>query len=383
MFGRQSGKSENKKEVFENRIIFRDWGRGNWFKEGVDPALSALMSIVEAYGEFGFDTEKIKADSLRDFCDAWIAHLTQGGPSPLTMGPKKTVEKEEIKDWRGLCRWLSSQRRDEKDYVEKSFASFRGLLWDFIRELGAVVNDDRSSDQDMRKQLNGLESSVQSATLNELRTQVLATVRSIHDSIEKREQKRTEQTKELGQKLKKMKAELADARSQMVTDPLTQVYNRRSFDDQIQKFADFSQLSGNGASLLILDIDDFKEVNDQWGHQAGDAALKFVADCCVRGFPRQSDYIARYGGDEFVIIIDEARPEVCRHLGRRLLDSIAEHPFAWNGTSIPLAASAGIACLLTGEPSRQWFERADAALRLAKREGKNHLIVDTGEGSKG
>ena len=156
-----------------------------------------------------------------------------------------------------------------------------------------------------------------------------------------------------------------------VTDTLTGVWNRRQGTDLIA--ADLSaRRPGQALSLLMLDIDHFKSINDTYGHQAGDNVLIEVASR-VRRSLRGNDVVARWGGEEFVVMLrDCALPDALR-LAEEIRSTIAEVPF---GTLGSLTVSIGAAEIRANENLASWLGRADQALYRAKRAGRNEVVAD-------
>ena len=165
----------------------------------------------------------------------------------------------------------------------------------------------------------------------------------------------------------------AELRNLAVTDTLTGVWNRRHGTELLT--ADLSaRRPGQALSLLMLDIDHFKTINDTFGHQAGDHVLIEIASRLRRSL-RGSDMVARWGGEEFVVLLrDCALPDALR-LAEEIRAAIAELPF---GTMGSLTVSVGVAEAHAGEDLTTWLERADQALYRAKRAGRNEVIADSG-----
>jgi two-component system, cell cycle response regulator len=119
--------------------------------------------------------------------------------------------------------------------------------------------------------------------------------------------------------------------------------------------------------------DFFKKVNDTWGHRAGDAVLKAVAHACVRVFKRKGDFVARYGGEELVVLMREVTHVEARALAERVRESIAALRVPWEGTQLQVTASCGVASWDRGESASQWVSRTDAELYRAKGGGRNRV----------
>ena len=165
----------------------------------------------------------------------------------------------------------------------------------------------------------------------------------------------------------------AELRNLAVTDTLTGVWNRRHGTELLA--ADLSaRRPGQALSLLMLDIDHFKTINDTFGHQAGDHVLIEIASRLRRSL-RGSDMVARWGGEEFVVLLrDCALPDALR-LAEDIRAAIAELPFGAMGS---LTVSVGVAEARASEDLTTWLERADQALYRAKRSGRNEVAADSG-----
>ncbi|MBZ0252342.1 MAG: GGDEF domain-containing protein, partial [Candidatus Methylomirabilis sp.] len=119
----------------------------------------------------------------------------------------------------------------------------------------------------------------------------------------------------------------------------------------------------------------FKGVNDLYGHLAGDAVLAAVADCCVRVFPSKEELVARFGGDEFAVVVPAGDPKEVLRLGERLLAAVRALRVVHDGLEIPVSVSVGAAVLAPGESADDWTRRADRALYQAKAAGRDRLAL--------
>jgi diguanylate cyclase (GGDEF)-like protein len=163
-------------------------------------------------------------------------------------------------------------------------------------------------------------------------------------------------------------------------DPLTGLYNRRHLDDRLAAELAAAQRHGRPVSLLMIDIDHFKEVNDDHGHLAGDEALKMVA-FVLRGAVRKEDVLARYGGEEFVVVARETVLEGAHALAERIRRAVERSHCAWQGrelgvtVSIGVTVSVGLTEFVQGRSERELLEAADRALYLAKQQGRNRVVA--------
>ena len=163
-------------------------------------------------------------------------------------------------------------------------------------------------------------------------------------------------------------------------DPLTGLYNRRYMDERLGSELAASNRHGRPLSLLMIDIDHFKRVNDEHGHVAGDEALKMVA-FVLRGAVRKEDVISRYGGEEFVVIARETPLDGARALAERIRRAIEKSRFAWQGkelgvtVSVGVTASVALAEFVPGRTERDLLAAADRALYAAKQAGRNRVVA--------
>ena len=144
-------------------------------------------------------------------------------------------------------------------------------------------------------------------------------------------------------------------------DPLVPLANRRGFEKQLAALIDRLERYGDAGALLFIDVDGLKVVNDSFGHDAGDAALIHVAELLVGGV-RQSDTVARFGGDEFAVLLERVDLDQATETAARLTDRIAGTSFTHEGLAIPLSAAIGIAEIRAGDTPEAVLARADRAM---------------------
>lgn len=155
-------------------------------------------------------------------------------------------------------------------------------------------------------------------------------------------------------------------------DALTGIYNRTTLDDHVQRQINLAHRYHQFLSLLVLDIDHFKKINDEHGHTAGDCVIKGVArvlEDCIRN----TDILFRFGGEEFVILAPNTRLSGAVLLAQRIRATIESATNFCQEAEIRTTVSLGIAQLETGESGEELFKRADKALYLAKKSGRNRV----------
>ena len=160
-----------------------------------------------------------------------------------------------------------------------------------------------------------------------------------------------------------------------LTDPLTQLPNRRHGLDFLASEWAFAQSNALPMACLLLDIDHFKRINDTYGHAAGDAVLRQLAELLKRA-SRAEDLVFRYGGEEFAAVLPNATARAAVQIAERIRSVVEKYSFLWEGQTIPVTLSIGVASLHGDEmDSQALIQASDAALFEAKRNGRNRVAV--------
>lgn len=170
-------------------------------------------------------------------------------------------------------------------------------------------------------------------------------------------------------------------RASSLIDSLTQIPNRRKFDEQLAIEWSAAGRKSIPLSLLMIDIDHFKQYNDRFGHVAGDACLKSVATAIAQGVNRASDLSARFGGEEFAVLLPETNSEGAAVVAERIIDAVRalSIPHFVDGRERVVTISVGCATAtpVVGELSATLVKAADAALYDAKRQGRDRCVVSS------
>ncbi len=157
-------------------------------------------------------------------------------------------------------------------------------------------------------------------------------------------------------------------------DPITNLNNRAAMDNTLTQELDYAGRHDLSLSVLMLDLDKFKDVNDTYGHIAGDNVLKHVADCLTE-CARRSDVLFRYGGEEFVVILRNTSKSGAKLLAGRIRESVEKIQCNYRAYTIRTTVSIGVAMFRNGDNNRSILERADNALYKAKSEGRNRVVL--------
>ena len=202
-------------------------------------------------------------------------------------------------------------------------------------------------------------------------------VRRAVSGARQRMQEQQMRAHELEDRVRALEAELRELSDQVVTDTLTQVANRRGLEQAFEiEVARSRRSTGSAAALAValIDIDNFKQLNDRLGHVAGDRTLRSLA-AAIRGRLRPVDHVARYGGEEFVVLLPGTPVQAAQQALLRLQRSLSAALFMHEGEEVFITFSAGVTLWREGESLEATLSRADEALYEAKRSGKNRTCI--------
>lgn len=194
------------------------------------------------------------------------------------------------------------------------------------------------------------------------------------------ERKRAEEAlKQANQRLEKQLREIqklqADLREQAIRDPLTKLYNRRFLVDVLEREFSFAKRRGKVLSILILDIDHFKLINDTYGHHIGDQCLIGIAEL-LKDFFREADIVCRFGGEEFLVVLPDSASEFTMQRAEDFRKQVEETTFSFDEHEISVTISIGVASYPEhGESSQEIIQKADHALYDAKHQGRNRVVL--------
>ena len=185
----------------------------------------------------------------------------------------------------------------------------------------------------------------------------------------------THRLKDLEQQATHLREDLEVQHARVLLDPLTGILNRAGYTEMVTKHYARWKRYGGALSLAVIDLDLFKEINDHYGHAAGDKVLATVASK-LKEMTRESDVLCRYGGEEFVLLLPETSTADGRTMLEKLRAHIADCPFRYKDTPVRITMSGGVAQFQVSDTVETVFERADNAMYLAKQKGRNCVFTD-------
>ncbi|MCP1453396.1 GGDEF domain-containing protein [Pseudomonas kilonensis] len=269
------------------------------------------------------------------------------------------------------------------DRLESFQSSLQAASEDHAENLSAS----REMDTQIREQVDGLQSSVKEADDLEGLKQVLENhLEGLLGTMDHHRQQRDQREQEVSVRLKSLadrvalmeqdaqvvRENLEEQRQKALIDPLTGLPNRAAWSERLEHEVAQWQQHGNSLLLAMLDLDHFKRINDNYGHLAGDRVLKLIASV-LRKRLRGGDFIARFGGEEFVLLVPNTSLTAGAKLAEALRLAIEACPFHFKGEPVTVTVSIGLTAFKPGEHSDLVLKRADKALYRAKNSGRNHV----------
>lgn len=261
--------------------------------------------------------------------------------------------------------------------IDQAKQALKAMLTTFVDRLGALAaNTGRHQERigDLAKELAQTEDmhrigEIVTRLSTETREMQMDMVRSHEELVQARRVAAEHESR-----VQVLEEQLESVSQLVREDALTRALNRRGLEEAFNVEASRSERNQSQLCMAILDIDDFKHINDRFGHAVGDEALIHLAEITRRSL-RPSDLVARYGGEEFVILLPDTGLEDARNVLMRTQRELTRHFFMQDNERVLITFSAGVAERLEGETQDATLDRADAALYIAKRQGKNRVVT--------
>lgn len=265
-------------------------------------------------------------------------------------------------------RILDSYLKDS-DHYKQSNLNFTSIIENYLNDLNKNVSISKTLDE------------VKSAVVSKLNTlKIVINRKNAEDKVY--HEKMNSKLKQMEESLIFLKQELGNAtirakkmEKDLLFDPLTGAYNRRAYDKKVKEEIERFFRYKTGFSMILFDIDHFKNINDTYGHDIGDRCL-FEIIKEVSPLLRKSDFLARYGGEEFIVILPETALEGAGNVAEKIRQSIEELSFVYKKEEIKITISLGV-CEIGEKDSgyQSLFSRLDKAMYKAKKSGRNRVVV--------
>jgi diguanylate cyclase len=325
-------------------------------------SLQVLVALLKAYI---LDHPEIDSDAFKVEVDRFARQLAASG-SP------KLLQACTMKASPGIEAFGEKQ----KSYLQERETELRKIIDILSEAMAATDSENRTYHQTIFAQSERIEQISRLEDIRKVKSALEEAVEGLRTTVQAKQASERLRVDQLAEQVTVLNDELQKAREASLRDALTGIYNRKAFDEHLAHLLERQLIRPAPFALLMLDIDDFKTVNDTYGHPMGDRVLLAVAQACADMF-RADDFIARYGGEEFAILLPSASLRQAAKTAKRVVRSIAQTRFALREVPEPptmsLTVSIGVSALRRDDTPESFVTRADEALYAAKRAGKNRV----------
>ena len=334
-------------------------------KEFFQTSIRVLLQFIK---DFTLDIKELKSDEFKNNINKLSDKFSDE--------PKlKKIRTYFEKDKRRIAAFVELQEKYLKDRERE--------LKDIIEILtGAMVALDSENQQYNQKILAESEKIERITYLDDIKKikqALIQEIEQIRATVKEKQSRDNIKLEILSKQVKTLNVQLEKARTESLTDGLTGIYNRKAFDHKIGELVQKNTVSHLPFSLLMLDIDDFKMINDTYGHQIGDRVILAIVNKCRHSI-RGEDFLARYGGEEFVIILPGASLKNAVKKANQICKSIAATRYSLDeihgSPTLSITVSIGVSSHQNADTTATVTQRADQALYAAKRAGKNRVFSE-------
>jgi diguanylate cyclase len=337
-------------------------------QEKTDVFLRAIESMLCFLKSFALDLSEIRSDRFKALMDD-LSRKFSSTENPKRLELEFERQKDDILEFIQLQHKYIADRdnelRDIIDLLTKAMASMDVGNREFYRRIY-----DRSEKMEQITLLNDIRK------IKNALQQEIGQIRKIVDGQKDQDRR---QMHRLASQVDSLRHELERTRARSMTDGLTGVYNRQAFDEALSDLITRCRSMNADFCLLMADMDDFKKINDTYGHLVGDQVLVAFCQKCRQSI-RGDDVLARYGGEEFAILLPGANLENALKKGNQICDAIASARYQVsgddrNGDYLSVTVSIGVALFKKDDTAEAIIARADKSLYKAKKSGKNCVVA--------
>jgi len=267
----------------------------------------------------------------------------------------------------------------QKNYIGERETEFREIIDLMTAAVGGLDNENRDFYSSIRSQGERFEEITLLDDIKRIKSEMVREVDKMRSMVRDKESLDQKTLDSLSSQVDILKKELNKARHSANTDGLTGVNNRKALDHHLRSLVERNTITRTPFSLLMMDLDDFKQLNDTYGHTVGDRMLLAFAQKC-RAAVRSDDFLARYGGEEFTLILPGSSLRNATKKAKQLCQSIAAAQYAADDSPkadvVSITVSIGVSAYQNGDTVKRLVDRADQCLYKAKAAGKNRVVAE-------
>ncbi len=338
-------------------------------RERLDLFLKSIEALFVFIREYTLDITEIDADRFKERLNALMERF-QADQSTKVIGSEFNRQKASI------LKHIQRQKR----YIGEREAEFREIIDLMTAAMTGLDNENRDFYSSIRSQGERFEEITRLDDIKRIKLEMVREIESMRTMVREKESQDQKALDVLSSQVDILKKELDKARYTASTDGLTGVYNRKALDDRLRSMVERNSVTRAPFSVLMMDLDDFKQLNDVYGHTVGDRMLLAFAEKC-RSTVRSDDFLARYGGEEFTLILPGASLRNATKKAKQLCKTIASARYAADDSPkadvISVTVSIGVSTYRNGDTVKSLVDRADQCLYKAKAAGKNRAVAET------
>ncbi len=328
----------------------------------------AIQVLFVFLREYTLDIDEIKAEAFKDQLQA-LQEKFQTFDKPRSLADTFDRQKGNI---------LKHIQR-QKAYLDERETEFREIIDLMTAAMSGLDNENRDFYSSIRSQGESFEKITLLDDIKRIKNELIKEVANMRAMVRQKESQDQKTLDALSNQVEALKKELDKARHSASTDGLTGVYNRKALDTHLLNLIDHNRLKCQPFSLLMMDLDHFKQLNDTYGHTVGDRMLLAFTEKC-RASVRSDDFLARYGGEEFTLILPGASLRNALKKAKQICKAIAGSRYAADDSPDPdvvsVTVSIGVSAYRQGDTVQSILERADQCLYKAKADGRNRAVAE-------
>ncbi len=329
--------------------------------------LFAIQAFLTFINDFALDIKELKSDVFKQK----LVELENLFEQDQKM--KKTASAFH-KHRKRIRRFVDRQNQ----YLAEREKELKDIIDLLAKAMVTLDTDNQQYHQKIYRQSEKIEGFTRLDDIKRLKQALIDEVDNIRRTVRAKQHRDSKQLKHLSRQVSTLNHELKKAKFDSVTDGLTGVFNRKALDQHLQGLLEQNKQTPTEFAILIIDIDDFKGINDAYGHSTGDRVLLALAQKC-QGLIRNDDFISRYGGEEFVIVLPNASLANAIKKAELICKSVADTRYALHDNKdveiLSITVSIGISAYQNDDTIETVMGRADKALYAAKGAGKNRVVA--------
>lgn len=331
--------------------------------------LESIRALFLFVREYTMDISEIDAEGFKKQLEA-LQEKFQGDEKTKTIAAQ--FERQKVK--------ILNHIQRQKTYLGERETEFREIIDLMTTAMTGLDNENRDFYSSIRSQGERFEEITLLDDIKRIKNELVREVEKMGAMVREKENLDQRTLDALSSQVDILKKELDRARHSANTDGLTGINNRKALDGHLRNLVERNTVTHSPFSLLMMDLDDFKQLNDTYGHTVGDRMLLAFAEKC-RNAVRSDDFLARYGGEEFILILPGASLRNANKKARQLCRSVAAARYAADDSPrsdvVSVTVSIGVSTYRKGDTEKSLVDRADQCLYKAKEAGKNRVVSES------